>query len=98
MKVRYIQEADGSRSNLWEVPSHYMPKEPNEYVIEAEDVLSAKVRMVSYSEMRAKEYPPMADYLDAVVKGDTVAQQAYVDACLAVKTKYPKGKTYRVDL
>lgn len=39
---------------------------------------------------RANEYPPMADYLDGIVKGDQAQIQAYIDACLAVKTKYPK--------
>jgi len=43
-----------------------------------------------YSRLRAKEYPPITDYLDAVVKGDQEQMQAYVDACLAVKAKYPK--------
>jgi hypothetical protein len=32
----------------------------------------------------------MADYLDAIVKGDEQQKQAYIDACLAVKAKYPK--------
>ena len=40
--------------------------------------------------LRAEAYPPMADYLDAKVKGDTEQEQAYLDACLAVKAKYPK--------
>lgn len=39
---------------------------------------------------RANEYPPMADYLDGIVKGDQAQIQAYIDACLAVKAKYPK--------
>lgn len=43
-----------------------------------------------YAELRASAYPPMADYLDAVVKNDTIAIQKYIDACLAVKAKYPK--------
>ena len=42
------------------------------------------------SALRAEAYPPMSDYLDAKVKGDAGAEQAYIDACLAVKTKYPK--------
>ena len=42
------------------------------------------------STLRAEAYPPMADYLDAKVKGDAVAEQAYLDACLTVKAKYPK--------
>jgi hypothetical protein len=40
--------------------------------------------------LRKEEYPPMADYLDAKVKGDTVQEQTYIDSCLAVKAKYPK--------
>ena len=32
----------------------------------------------------------MADYLDAIVNGDTAQQEAYIAACLAVKAKYPK--------
>jgi hypothetical protein len=43
-----------------------------------------------YQRLRAQEYPPVTDYLDAVVKGDLEQQQAYIDACLAVKAKYPK--------
>lgn len=39
---------------------------------------------------RAEEYPPMSDYLDGVVKGDQAQIQQYIDACLAVKAKYPK--------
>ena len=28
--------------------------------------------------------------IDGIVKGDTEQVQAYIDACLAVKAKYPK--------
>lgn len=42
------------------------------------------------STLRAESYPPMADYLDAKVKGDAAAEKAYLDACLEVKAKYPK--------
>ena len=44
-----------------------------------------------YKLFRALEYPPMTDYLDGIVKGDQAQIQAYIDACLAVKVKYPKG-------
>jgi len=50
----------------------------------------AAFNALPYGVKRSAEYPPMSDYLDAVVKGDAVAQQAYIDACLAVKAKYPK--------
>ena len=43
-----------------------------------------------YKENRAAEYPDFKDYLDGVVKGDQAQIQAYIDACLAVKAKYPK--------
>lgn len=45
---------------------------------------------LEYQALRAAEYPAIADYLDGIVKGDTAQVQAYVDACLAVKAKYPK--------
>lgn len=40
--------------------------------------------------LRAKEYPDITEYLDAVVKGDGIQLQSYIDKCLAVKQKYPK--------
>ena len=43
------------------------------------------------SDVRKNSYPPMADYLDGIVKDDTAQKQAYIDACNAVKTAYPKG-------
>lgn len=46
---------------------------------------------LAYQAERAMEYPPITDYLDGIVKGDQAQVQAYIDACLAVKAKYPKG-------
>ena len=40
--------------------------------------------------LRAEAYPPMSDYLDAKVKGDSTQEANYLAACAAVKTKYPK--------
>lgn len=45
---------------------------------------------IEYQRKRASEYPPMAEYLDGIVKGDQAQVQAYIDACLAVKLKFPK--------
>jgi hypothetical protein len=45
----------------------------------------------TYKVLRAAEYPPITDYIDGIVKGDNAQVQAYIDACLAVKNKYPKG-------
>ncbi len=44
----------------------------------------------SYASLRAAEYPDFKKYLDGIVKGDAAQVQAYIDACLAVKAKYPK--------
>jgi hypothetical protein len=50
----------------------------------------AEFAKTQYQRDRAIEYPPMADYIDGIVKGDQAQIQAYIDACLAVKAKYPK--------
>lgn len=61
----------------------------------------ALARMMSrYADQRAAEYPPLADFADALVKQNSgnptleaegISQLAdYVSKCLAVKAKYPK--------
>jgi hypothetical protein len=40
---------------------------------------------------RQNAYPPMEDYLDGIVKGDTAQVNKYIADCLAVKESYPKG-------
>ena len=52
--------------------------------------VNAWVDPEAYIAKRQAEYPPAADYLDAVVKGDQAQIDAYIAACQAVKTKYPK--------
>ena len=54
---------------------------------QAEQVELAKTE---YQRQRADEYPSINDYVDGIVKGDQAQVQAYIDACLAVKAKYPK--------
>jgi len=56
------------------------------------DAVNAWVDPNAYKTKRAAEYPPMTDYLDGVVKGDQAQIDAYIAACLAVKTKYPKAQ------
>jgi len=55
-------------------------------VVYATDLIKAN----AYKAKRAAEYPPMEEYLDALVKGDMKAQNAYILKCQAVKIKYPK--------
>lgn len=54
------------------------------------DAVNAWVNPDAYKAQRAAEYPPITDYLDAVVKGDQAQIDAYIAACQAVKAKYPK--------
>jgi len=54
--------------------------------------VQAYVDAHAYIAKRASEYPPITDYIDGVVKGDQVQIDKYIADCLAVKTKYPKGK------
>ena len=61
--------------------------------------MTAEERLVAIAEFetyqarqwRANDYPPIADFADAWVKQDEAALEAYRQACLAVKDKYPKG-------
>ena len=55
------------------------------------DAVNAWVDPEAYKAKRQAEYPPFTDYLDGIAKGDQAQVQAYIDACLAVKAKYPKG-------
>jgi hypothetical protein len=50
----------------------------------------AELAKTEYQRKRAAEYPSINDYVDGIVKGDQAQVQAYIDACLAVKAKYPK--------
>lgn len=60
-------------------------------IVDAETArLQAEHEAAEYQRNRAREYPPITDYIDGVVKGDQAQIQAYIDACLAVKAKYPK--------
>ena len=65
--------------------------QPSDTEIQNEiDRLQAEYDALEYQRKRQAEYPPMADYLDAIVKGDDAQKQKYINDCLAVKEKYPK--------
>jgi tRNA A37 N6-isopentenylltransferase MiaA len=52
--------------------------------------LQAQYDALEYQRLRAVEYPSIIDYIDGVVKGDQKQIDAYINACLAVKERYPK--------
>ena len=65
--------------------------QPTETEIQNEIVrLQAEYAAKEYQRKRAAEFPPYTDYLDGIVKGDQEQIDAYIAACQAVKTKYPK--------
>lgn len=64
------------------VDGQLVKKTDDDYQLEYEQEL------VRYN--RSHEYPPITDYIDGIVKGDEAQVQAYIDACLNVKAKYPK--------
>lgn len=70
---------------------HYLPSGSVQLTEEEEEQLQTNIYVQSYKDLRASEYPDFRDYLDGVVKGDQAQIQEYIDACLAVKAKYPKG-------
>ena len=65
--------------------------QPSKSDIDAEVIrLQAEYDSLEYARKRKAEYPPMADYLDAIVKDDDTQKQKYINDCKAVKEKYPK--------
>lgn len=72
----------------WHDTNQTQPTE--EEVMEMVAVIEQEFKNQEYKRKRLMEYPPIAEYIDAVVKGDQEAIQAYIDACLEVKSKYPK--------
>jgi hypothetical protein len=85
----FAYEADGSQDHV--IPKEYIAvtKEQADELIATRT--QATFNALDYADKRRAEYPPVTDYLDAVVKGDQAAMAAYVAACQAVKAKYPKS-------
>jgi len=54
-------------------------------------IQAAYMNTLNYAQKRASEYPPIADYLDGIVKGDQEQIAKYIADCQAVKAKYPKA-------
>ena len=70
--------------------AYLLPEGSIQITDEEAEALRPKPPEPTYAELRAAEYPPVADYMDGLVKGDQAQMQDYIDACLAVKAKYPK--------
>ena len=70
--------------------SNYTTKPTEEEINNEIERLNSIKQSTEYQRLREKEYPDFRDYLDGLVKGDEIQIQNYIDACLAVKQKYPK--------
>jgi len=81
----WAYEEDGSQDDI--IPFNYVLI-TNE---EAEAIRLSNIIPLTYQELRLAEYPPISNYIDGIVKNDLAQQQTYIDACLAVKEKYPKS-------
>lgn len=55
------------------------------------DRLQAEYNAGYYLTLRKREYPPLIDYLDGVVKNDEAQIQDFKDRWNAVDAKYPPG-------
>jgi len=66
-------------------------KDGNQITIDLTQV-NAWVDPEAYKQLRAREYPPIGDQLDALWKGGDAATEMLAKV-QAVKTKYPKGAT-----
>jgi hypothetical protein len=82
-----MQTADYSTLD-WQDESQEKPTEQE--FLAALSAARADYDAKQYQRDRAAEYPPVADYLDGIVKGDQAQIDAYIAACQAVKAKYPK--------
>ena len=78
---------DGKITNWY---SDSIPQPTQEEIDEKSIVIQAEYDSQQYARDRATDYPPVTDYLDGIVKGDTAQIDKYVADCLAVKVKYPK--------
>ncbi len=80
------------------------PDLPEPSLTELETAIAAEqavIKAAAYLGQRAAEYPALTDYIDAQVKkasSDPATQQAgldqeaaYLNVCLSIKQKYPKG-------
>lgn len=96
MKMKHYKDAQGSVFGYAADGSqdHLIGNKTPISTTELEQLVKQKAEedfnKLSYVEKRIREYPMITDFVDAWVKNDTTALEAYRQQCLAVKAKYPK--------
>lgn len=88
--AQFIVTGGDSYSGIQWIETYDGPKPTEQEFLDEKSRLEAEYDTTEYQRQRAAEYPDFREYLDGIVKGDQEQIQAYVDACLAVKAKYPK--------
>ena len=90
----YLMPANTVDADAPTVPDGHLAKWAGEWVFEVipepEVEPEPELPPLTWAQSRAAAYPPMTDYLDGVVKGDQAQIDAYIAACLAVKSENPK--------
>ena len=81
-------ELDGSQDHL--ITKDLIEITLEDVIKRNEETNKIAFNELSYQEKRALEYPNFRDYLDGIVKNDQTQIDAYINACQAVKNKYPK--------
>ena len=87
----YYKAPDNSLHFIEPEYAHLLPSGSVQITEAQAEALRPVEPALTYAQKRAAEYPPMADYLDGIAKGDTAQVNTYIAACLAVKAKYPKA-------
>ena len=86
----YNYPEDGSQDNL--IGDKTLITQAEADAIVKANLIAAGVPIVpEYVIQRSKAYPPQTEFLDAWVKNDQTALEAYRQACLNVKVQYPKA-------
>jgi hypothetical protein len=84
-------------SSAGEIPEGWVQvptEEAKAWFAEYSKTRKAELRAkLDYTELRKRDYPPITDYIDGVVKGDDAQVQNYIAQCRAVKAKYPKPES-----
>ena len=89
MTYKIVRNAAGELICFGPNNNHYEPTIKDGETLTIEDALPLPPPP-TYADLRAKEYPPIGDQLDAIWKGGD-AQADMLQQVMAVKTKYPKG-------
>ena len=100
----YAEDADPDPlvPGRWLVPANATSIEPpilkeNEVArfieeLQEWEIVKIKQLAIPYYVLRAREYPPIFEYIDGIVKNDHDQINKYIKACQETKIKYPKPK------